>query len=137
PYTALFRSGLAVGRQHGAVGLAGDAARLQRQRASGPLDRLAFDIEHVSSFVSRGRIPRGVPSMGGASGVQSFGPWAATPSRRSRMCEDRLSALASAPDNPAARGLVLDAERGADVTPAPRKYIPFVPAPLSGAGSAW
>src|SRR5690606_28815404 len=43
--------------------------------------------------------------------------------------EDRCSALASAPDNPAARGLVLDAERGADVTPAPRKNSPRVSAP--------
>src|SRR5690606_19972089 len=51
--------GLAVGRQHGAVSLTGDAAGVQRQRASGPLDRLAFDVEHYSSFVYRGRIPVG------------------------------------------------------------------------------
>src|SRR5690606_12309541 len=76
--------GLAVGGQDGAVGLTGDAARFQRQRAAGPIDRLAFDIEHVSSFVYRGRIPRGVPSMGGASGVQSFGPRASAPSRNAR-----------------------------------------------------
>uniref|UniRef100_A0A0N4ZCV4 NAD-specific glutamate dehydrogenase n=1 Tax=Parastrongyloides trichosuri TaxID=131310 RepID=A0A0N4ZCV4_PARTI len=61
--------GLAVGRQHGAVGLTGDAARLQGQRASGPLDRLAFDIEHISSFVSRGRIP-----VGGVRSVRPFSP---------------------------------------------------------------
>ena len=61
--------GLAVGRQHGAVGLTGDAARLEGQGASGPLDRLAFDIEHVSSFVSRGRIP-----VGGVRSVRPFSP---------------------------------------------------------------
>ena len=77
--------GLAIGRQHGAVGLAGDAARFQGQRASGPLDRLAFDVEHISSFVSRAGVFRGgVPSWGGARGVQSRGPWAAAPSRKTR-----------------------------------------------------
>ena len=76
--------GLAVGGQNGAVSLTGDTARFEGQRASGPVNRLAFDIEHVSSFVSRGRIPRGVPSVGGASGVQSFGPWVPAPSRKTR-----------------------------------------------------
>ena len=39
--------GLAVGGQNGAVSLTGDAARFEGQRASGPVDRLAFDIEHI------------------------------------------------------------------------------------------
>src|SRR5690606_40521557 len=75
PYTTLFRSpdsdrqgeeilprlrllgegdggqngGLAHGGEDGAVGLAGDAARFERQGLAGPVDGLAFDIEHFGS----------------------------------------------------------------------------------------
>ena len=59
--------GLAIGGQNRAIRLTGDAARFQRQRASGPLDGLAFDIEHIFSFVSHGRIADG----GGQSGLVS------------------------------------------------------------------
>src|SRR5690606_17162133 len=59
--------GLAVGGQHSAVSLTGDATGFQRQRATRPLDRLAFDVEHISSFVSRGRIPVGGVGASGRS----------------------------------------------------------------------
>ncbi|MNX73713.1 hypothetical protein D3C86_1051220 [compost metagenome] len=80
--------GLAVGRQNGAVSLTGDAAGFQRQRAAGPLDRLAFDIEHFSSFVSRGRIPGGgVWSLGLFSPSVPENPVA--PSRPGGWSKDR------------------------------------------------
>ena len=42
--------GLAPGREHGAVGLAGDLARLEHELAPGPVDLFAMDFEHMRSF---------------------------------------------------------------------------------------
>src|SRR5262249_24781254 len=44
--------GVAVTAQHGAVGLAGDAAGLPGQLAVAPLDFLAVDLEHRNFILS-------------------------------------------------------------------------------------
>ena len=41
--------GLAPGRQHGAVGLAGDASGLERELAPAPVEFFAFNVKHLSS----------------------------------------------------------------------------------------
>ena len=53
--------GVAVGGQHRAVGLTGEAARLEGQLAAGPVDGFAFDIEHVFdlSLIPRTHFLRG------------------------------------------------------------------------------
>ncbi len=81
--------GLAVGGQNGAVSLTGDAARFEGQRASGPVDRLAFDIEHV-----RLSYPAGGFRAGSHQWVErrAFSPsvhGSCAPSRTIREEEDR------------------------------------------------
>src|SRR3546814_16736824 len=71
PYTTLFRSeilaflhrlcgrdgaqhhGFAERREHRAVGLAGNAARFEREGLAAPLDAYSFRIEHSVSFIRR------------------------------------------------------------------------------------
>ena len=46
--------GLALGREHGAIGLAGDLAGLEHELAPGPIEFFAMDFEHVClSFMRR------------------------------------------------------------------------------------
>ena len=56
--------GFAKGRQDGAVGLAGNAARFELQGLSAELDFYGFDIKHFISFTPR-------PDAGGGSCVQT------------------------------------------------------------------
>ena len=81
--------GLAVGGQDGAVGLTGDAAGFERQRAAAPLDGLAFDVEHFGLLSqSRGRIPAGADrAVGSLSGSGILSMSTAGSSRR--LVEDR------------------------------------------------
>jgi hypothetical protein len=59
--------GVAIGGEDGAVGLAGDAARLEGEAAAAPVDGLAFDFEHdfQISFV---RGPLRADSLRGRTG---------------------------------------------------------------------
>ena len=51
--------GFAEGREHRAVGLAGNAARFELEGLSAPLDFDSFRIEHFRSFSPGGRMPAG------------------------------------------------------------------------------
>src|SRR5205085_11490904 len=51
--------GFAEGREHRAVGLAGNAARFELEGLAAKIDFDSFDIEHSSSFSPGGRMPAG------------------------------------------------------------------------------
>jgi hypothetical protein len=56
--------GLAIGGQHGAIGLAGHTAGFEGEGLSAPLQRYGFHVEHSFSFAPRGPIARGVAKPG-------------------------------------------------------------------------
>ncbi|GJD74826.1 hypothetical protein CFIICLFH_3064 [Methylobacterium goesingense] len=58
--------GLAVGRHHGTVGLAGDLARLEDELAVAPHQLFALDIEHMSHLPAVGRTRRRQGQDGGS-----------------------------------------------------------------------
>ena len=69
--------GVAVARQHGAVGLAGDLAGLQDQRAAAPVEFLAEVVEHASCVLrdARHRRTASQTTRGLASErIRRFGP---------------------------------------------------------------
>src|SRR5690606_33641935 len=82
--------GFAVGRHHGAVGLAGDLARFEDQLAAAPLDFLTGDFEHSHGFFFL--LPPGPApdcALGSPSGVHPCGL-----SKRSEGSEPRFRSRA-------------------------------------------
>jgi len=68
--------GLAIGREHGAIGLAGDLARLQDERATTPFNFFACDIKHIYFLFRAAAFFAFLPSSGGR---RSFLPLTSRP----------------------------------------------------------
>src|SRR5207237_3296128 len=73
--------GFAIGREHRAVGLAGNAARFESERLAAPLDFNFSHVKHLISLNSRGRMRRG-PLCGPLCPRRSGPLWSVSAARR-------------------------------------------------------